>query len=147
MCSLAARCVLLLFATGDISQEEQVLRAFDLETRFGPCAGMTRLERWVLSRVLSCHSRPALSRREVLAHLCSMACAAATGQPSMQSMVTLLLAVVCVHACMCVCACRWNRAEKFGLTPPQQVKELLARLKGEQWDKSIWDKTIYDDTV
>lgn len=45
---------------GDISQEEQVLRAFDLDTRFGPCAGMTRLERLV-GRVLSCHSRPALT--------------------------------------------------------------------------------------
>lgn len=60
-------------------------------------------------------------------------------------MVTVLLAVVCV--CACVCARRWNRAEKFGLKPPAQVKDLLARLEGEQWDKSIWDKSILDDRI
>jgi hypothetical protein len=30
---------------GDFAEEERVLRQFDLDTRFGPCAGMTRLER------------------------------------------------------------------------------------------------------
>ncbi|KAF8060615.1 POLD4 [Scenedesmus sp. PABB004] len=30
----------------DVSEEERLLRAFDLETRFGPCAGLSRLERW-----------------------------------------------------------------------------------------------------
>jgi hypothetical protein len=31
--------------TGDTPEEERVLRQFDLDTRYGPCAGMTRLER------------------------------------------------------------------------------------------------------
>uniref|UniRef100_A0A383W420 DNA polymerase delta subunit 4 n=1 Tax=Tetradesmus obliquus TaxID=3088 RepID=A0A383W420_TETOB len=30
----------------DISAEERLLRAFDLATQYGPCTGMTRLERW-----------------------------------------------------------------------------------------------------
>mmetsp|Transcript_5903 Transcript_5903/g.10267 ORF Transcript_5903/g.10267 Transcript_5903/m.10267 type:complete len:111 (-) Transcript_5903:583-915(-) len=30
----------------DISQVEQKLRAFDFTARFGPCNGLTRLERW-----------------------------------------------------------------------------------------------------
>lgn len=41
-------CVFLLglqSSTADVSEEERVLRQFDLDPRFGPCAGMTRLER------------------------------------------------------------------------------------------------------
>ncbi|KAG2428011.1 hypothetical protein HXX76_011997 [Chlamydomonas incerta] len=30
----------------DLSQDEQKLRKFDLTTKFGPCAGISRLERW-----------------------------------------------------------------------------------------------------
>eukprot|EP00882_Tetradesmus_deserticola_P003234 GHRQ01003427.1.p1 GENE.GHRQ01003427.1~~GHRQ01003427.1.p1 ORF type:complete len:111 (+),score=44.18 GHRQ01003427.1:212-544(+) len=30
----------------DISEEERLLRSFDLATEYGPCTGMTRLERW-----------------------------------------------------------------------------------------------------
>ncbi|GIL80525.1 hypothetical protein Vretimale_16043 [Volvox reticuliferus] len=30
----------------DLSEEEQKLRRFDLQSKFGPCAGITRLERW-----------------------------------------------------------------------------------------------------
>lgn len=29
-----------------MSPEERLLRAFDLNSKFGPCVGMTRLERW-----------------------------------------------------------------------------------------------------
>lgn len=32
----------------DLSAEERVLRAFDLATQFGPCVGITRMERCVL---------------------------------------------------------------------------------------------------
>lgn len=38
--------------------------------------------------------------------------------------------------------CRWQRAEKFGLNPPQQVRSLLQQLQGEQWDKNIWDGRV-----
>ncbi|PNH05664.1 DNA polymerase delta subunit 4 [Tetrabaena socialis] len=30
----------------DLSEEEQRLRQFDLQTKYGPCAGISRLERW-----------------------------------------------------------------------------------------------------
>lgn len=30
----------------DLPEEEQLLRRFDLQTKYGPCAGITRLERW-----------------------------------------------------------------------------------------------------
>ncbi|KAG2487430.1 hypothetical protein HYH03_013997 [Edaphochlamys debaryana] len=30
----------------DLTADEQTLRKFDLTTKYGPCAGMTRLERW-----------------------------------------------------------------------------------------------------
>ncbi|KAF9549751.1 hypothetical protein EC957_002816 [Mortierella hygrophila] len=30
----------------DISEQEQILRQFDLASKYGPCLGMTRLERW-----------------------------------------------------------------------------------------------------
>mmetsp|Transcript_37598 Transcript_37598/g.83723 ORF Transcript_37598/g.83723 Transcript_37598/m.83723 type:complete len:120 (-) Transcript_37598:806-1165(-) len=30
----------------DLSPEERTLRAFDLTSKYGPCTGLTRLERW-----------------------------------------------------------------------------------------------------
>jgi hypothetical protein len=39
----------------DISDEERVLRAFDLATEFGPCTGITRLERYVVPADMSCN--------------------------------------------------------------------------------------------
>lgn len=33
--------------TVDVSEQERVLRAFDLTLAFGPCMGLTRMERWV----------------------------------------------------------------------------------------------------
>ncbi len=35
-------------AAVDLPEEEQLLRRFDLQTKYGPCAGITRLERWAL---------------------------------------------------------------------------------------------------
>lgn len=30
----------------EFSRDEQILRAFDLTSKYGPCTGMTRMERW-----------------------------------------------------------------------------------------------------
>mmetsp|Transcript_25524 Transcript_25524/g.64767 ORF Transcript_25524/g.64767 Transcript_25524/m.64767 type:complete len:115 (-) Transcript_25524:124-468(-) len=62
----------------DIDAEERLLRAFDLATKYGPCAGMTRLE-------------------------------------------------------------RWERAEKFGLSPPAEVREVvLRRGPGSTSNQPVW---------
>lgn len=37
-------CVLLL--TEDYDKEEEMLRQFDMNIAYGPCLGMTRLDRW-----------------------------------------------------------------------------------------------------
>ena len=34
------------YACDDVDEVEEVLRGFDLDIRFGPCTGMTRMERW-----------------------------------------------------------------------------------------------------
>lgn len=38
--------------------------------------------------------------------------------------------------------CRWQRAAKFGLNPPQQVLELLTGPEGEQRNNNIWDGRV-----
>jgi hypothetical protein len=55
--------------TADIPPEEALLRAFDLDTAFGPCTGMTRLERCVAAL---CLPRTAGCRRHTaqLTHCC-----------------------------------------------------------------------------
>ena len=34
------------YACEDVDEVEEVLRGFDLDIKFGPCTGMTRMERW-----------------------------------------------------------------------------------------------------
>lgn len=39
---------------------------------------------------------------------------------------------------------RWERAAKFGLNPPQEVKDLIVRLggAGSAADKNIWNERV-----
>lgn len=37
---------LCLFLIDDVDKNEEVLRQFDLNMAYGPCIGMTRLDRW-----------------------------------------------------------------------------------------------------
>lgn len=37
---------------GEARSADDVLSAFDLELRYGPCAGLTRLERWERAKML-----------------------------------------------------------------------------------------------
>ena len=36
----------------DFDSDERLLRSFDLNSRFGPCTGMSRLERWERAQAL-----------------------------------------------------------------------------------------------
>ncbi|GFR49919.1 hypothetical protein Agub_g12027 [Astrephomene gubernaculifera] len=67
----------------DLTEDEQKLRKFDLQTKFGPCAGLTRLE-------------------------------------------------------------RWERAQKFGLAPPEEVRDIILALggPGSPADRSLWHQRI-----
>lgn len=67
----------------DVSADERCLRQFDLATKYGPCVGMTRLE-------------------------------------------------------------RWERAERFGLAPPKEVRDMVFRLggPGASADQSLWHHRV-----
>ncbi|KAF6250592.1 DNA polymerase delta, subunit 4-domain-containing protein [Scenedesmus sp. NREL 46B-D3] len=48
----------------DIHADERLLRSFDLATQYGPCTGMTRLERWQRAETLGLN--PPVQVKEML---------------------------------------------------------------------------------
>jgi hypothetical protein len=54
----------------------------------------------------------------------------------------LVLVIVSCAVLCCVVLCRWQRAEKFGLSPPMAVKELLTGPQGEQLNNNLWEGRV-----
>jgi len=79
MLRLLILCVFVGFEV-DISDEERVLRAFDLATEFGPCTGITRLERYVVPADMSCNcvDRQATNTSHIAPRQCYAAMAVVT---------------------------------------------------------------------
>jgi DNA polymerase delta, subunit 4 len=100
-----------------------MLRQFDLSTDFGPCAGISRLQRWGCCAKISVQSVQILS-----CHLCRLYWRL-TGC-SMRSCIlthTLLMR-------------RWNRAERLGLNPPAEIKQCLEEY-GDMGE-SLWHNRL-----
>ncbi|KQJ91079.1 uncharacterized protein LOC100836085 [Brachypodium distachyon] len=54
----------------DISEQEEQLRQFDMDMKFGPCIGVNRLQRW--ERASAMGLQPPSHLRDLLAHSASM---------------------------------------------------------------------------
>ena len=88
---------------------EQALKTFDLTSKFGPCIGITRLERCGPARLAVTTELQTLTA-------VGLAAAAASRRP--------------MH-------CRWERSQKFGLDPPPQIK-LLIEQGPEALNQPVW---------
>ena len=57
-------------AADDFSEQEEQLRQFDLDMKFGPCIGVNRLQRWERASAMGLQPPPHL--RDLLTHASSV---------------------------------------------------------------------------
>ena len=100
-----------------------MLRQFDLSTDFGPCAGISRLQRYGCCATCSFNSRLCTCRPYVL-H-----CRLADCSVGIARIVTRTWLMR-----------RWNRAERLGLNPPAEVKQCLEEY-GDMGE-SLWHNRL-----
>jgi len=59
----------LVFHYDDLSEEERILIAFDMDYTYGPCVGLTRLQRW--NRASKLGLQPPVQVKELLSGACA----------------------------------------------------------------------------
>ena len=121
--------------SSSVEDAEQILRTFDLTSKFGPCVGISRLDRYILAVPAADQCcRPA-------AWLC---CGVTSMQPQVsdcpthfQGTASILIRCIVSQQLLSksITASRWERSQRFGLNPPAEVKALLEQ--GSQ-NASVW---------
>ena len=118
-----------------------ILKNFDLTSKFGPCLGLTRLERRV--RLPCCMRGSAMLRAEFavtqllntvhsIHPRCSHADICSRGAALLKEENSAGLRILSLF-------CRWNRAQQLGLNPPAEVHRILESLPDEDsMHESIW---------
>ena len=96
----------------DLEEAEASLRQFDMASKYGPCRGISRLERWAWELVVTPEYRMKLFINELK-----------------ECIVTHTHHIAAYPLLFCCWApiLRWERAAEMGLEPPPAVRALLAR--------------------